>query len=175
MNAELHYSLERANEITCVGCGVQSPDTTGPVHAYIEASPGCWQMYCSLQDWKNSLDGDDGVTIAQHLVDAYAVQHATNPDRRSRQSVAAHLMSLCASLEFDMPGMKLRSMIGDWTHRDYPIHLPRPDHYPITVRTVTNETEDMRAVIVKEMARSTWSAWSLHHDEVRTLLVNYLA
>jgi hypothetical protein len=141
----------------------------------MDASSGCWQLYCELQDWKNSLYGDDGVTNAQHFVDAYAVQHATNPNRRNRQSVAVHLMSLCASLEFDKPGIKLRTMIGNWTHRNYPLLVPRPDHYPITVRTVTDETDDKRAAIVEEMARSTWSAWSLHHDNIRTLLVNYLA
>jgi hypothetical protein len=141
----------------------------------MDASPGCWQMYCELQDWQNSLIGDDGITAAQHLVDAYAAQHATNPGRRNRQSVAVHLMSLCASLEFDLSGMKLRSLIGNWTHRDYLILLPRPDHYLITVRTVTDETSDKRAAAVEEMARSTWFAWSLHHSEIRTLLVSYLA
>jgi hypothetical protein len=102
------------------------------------------------------------------------VQHATNPDRRNRQSVAMHLMSLCASLEFEMSGINLRTMIGNWTHRDYPLLVPRPDHYPITVRTVTDETDDKRAAVVEEIARSTWSAWSLHHDEIRTSLVNHL-
>ena len=69
---------------------------TGPVHAYMHASPGCWMLYCGLEDWKASLTADhDAPTLIQHLVDSYAVQHAANPDRRNRQSVAVHLMSLC--------------------------------------------------------------------------------
>jgi Family of unknown function (DUF5946) len=83
------------------------PDVTGPVHAYMHASPGCWMVYCGLEDWKASLTADDDApTLIQHLVDSYAVQHAANPDRRNRQSVAVHLMSLCASLEQGIPGTR---------------------------------------------------------------------
>jgi hypothetical protein len=167
--------LEHVSEVICLGCGALSPDTTGSVHAYMDASPGCWQMYCELQDWKNSLIGDNGITTAQHLVDTYAVQHATNTDRRNRQSVTVHLMSLCASLEFDMSGRQLRAMIGIWTHRDHPLLRPRPNHFPITVRNVRDVTGDRRKKIVEGIAESTWSAWSVHHSENRTLLVSYIA
>lgn len=163
------------NEVICHECGALTPDATGPVHAYLDAGPGCWQMYCELQDWKNSLIGDHGITTAQCLVDAYAAQHATNPDRRNRQSVTVHLMSLCASLEFDVPGKRLRSMIGDWTHHDYPILLPRPDHYPVTVRDVKDATGDRRREAVEEMAQSTWSAWFLHRSAIRTVVESSLS
>jgi hypothetical protein len=36
----------------------------------MDASPKCEQMYRELQDGKNSLIGDEGITTAQHLVDA---------------------------------------------------------------------------------------------------------
>ena len=63
------------------------PDAPGPVHAYMHAAPGCWALYCGLEDWKASLTaGHDAPTLIQHLVDSYAVQHAANPDRRNRQS-----------------------------------------------------------------------------------------
>jgi hypothetical protein len=167
--------LVQVSEVICLGCGALAPDTAGPVHRYMDASPGCWQLYSELQDWKNSLIDNDGITIAQHLADAYATQHATNPDRRNRQSVTVHLMSLCASLEFEISGTKLRTIIGNWTHHDYHLLRPTPDGYPITVRNVKDATGGQRAATVEEMATSTWSAWSLHHEEIRTLLVNYLA
>lgn len=166
--------LVQMSEVICLGCGALAPDMTGPVHKYMDASPGCWRLYCELQDWRNSLTGDVGITIAQHLVDAYAAQHATNPDRRNRQSVAVHLMSLCASLEFEISGTKLRAMISNWTHHDYHLLRPTPDGYPVTVRNVRDASSGQRAAIVDEMATSTWSAWSLHHEEIRTLLVNGL-
>jgi hypothetical protein len=132
-------------------------------------------MYCELQEWKNSLIGDDGITTAQHLVDAYAAQHATNPDRRNRQSVTVHLLSLCASLEFGISGRQRRAMIGNWTHHDYPLLQPRPDFYPVTVRTVSDVSADERQEVVERMANSTWTAWSIHHSEIRFLFTSTLS
>jgi hypothetical protein len=85
------------------------PDIAGPVHAYRLASPRCWNLYCSLLDWTNSLRREQGVTAAPQLVDAYA----TNADRRNRQPLAVHLMSLYAGLEPGIPrGTSLRSDRG---------------------------------------------------------------
>jgi hypothetical protein len=162
------------SEVICRGCGAAAPETVGPTHAYIDASPACWQMYTGELVWAYSLVGDEGITTAQHLVDAYAAQHATNTDRRNRQSVAAHLMSLCAALEFDMSGRARRSALGHWAHHDFPILRPCPDQFPITIRNIKDERVDARSDIVNEMARSTWSAWSVHHDHIRTLLLSSL-
>ena len=92
------------SEIRCLGCDALVSEQAGPVHAYMLAAPGCWALYGSLQQWKGALTGDDGLTTAQRAVDCYAAQHATNPDRRNRQSVAVHLMSLCASIEHGVRG-----------------------------------------------------------------------
>ena len=54
-------------------------------------------------------------SAAQRIVDTYAVQHATNPDRRNRQSVALHQMSLCASLEQEISGTRSRpAVVNGW-------------------------------------------------------------
>jgi len=126
-------------------------------------------LYCGLEDWKASLTtaDDDAPTLIQYLVDSYAVQHAANPDRRNRQSVAVHLMSLCASLEQGIPGTRLRQMIGMWTHRDYSVLAPRPDAYQLTVRNPTDAAGQDRAGLVADMAKATWAAWSAHHDQIR--------
>jgi hypothetical protein len=147
------------------------PDVTGPVHAYMHASPGCWMLYCGLEDWKASLTADDDApTLIQHLVDSYAVQHAANPDRRNRQSVAVHLMSLCASLEQGIPGTRLRQLIGTWTHREYSLLSPRPDAYQLTVRNFADPAGQDRVGLVSDMATATWAAWSAHHDQIRAWL-----
>jgi Family of unknown function (DUF5946) len=147
------------------------PDAVGPVHAYMHASPGCWALYCGLEDWKASLAaGHDAPTLIQHLVDSYAVQHATNPDRRNRQSVAVHLISLCASLEQGIPGAQRRRMIGTWTGREYPLLVPRPEVYELTVRDLADTPGEDRPAIVADMARSAWMAWSAHHDQIRAWL-----
>ena len=127
------------SEVRCCGCGAIVPDVTGPVHAYMPSSPGCWALYCGLEDWKASLSvGHDAPTLVQHLVDSYAAQHSDSPDRRNRQSVAVHLISLCASLEQGIPGARLRQLIGTWTHREYPLLVPRPDAYQLTVRDLAD-------------------------------------
>ena len=159
------------SEVKCSGCGAMVPEVTGQVHDYMHASPGCWALYCGLEDWKASLTaGEDAPTLVQHLVDSYAVQHAANPDRRNRQSVAVHLMSLCASLEQGISGTRLRHIIGTWTHREYPQLVPRPDIYELTVRDFADAAAEERSGLVFDMARATWKAWSAHHDQIRAWL-----
>jgi hypothetical protein len=77
----------------------------------------------------------------QHSV----LQHGSDTDRRNRRSVAVHLMSLCASLQHGIRGAGLRSLLGGWTHRDYPELLPPPNAYPITVRNVADADEALRS------------------------------
>jgi hypothetical protein len=31
--------------IPCIGCGENVPDVDGPIHGYLDASPGCWDLY----------------------------------------------------------------------------------------------------------------------------------
>ena len=157
-------------EVRCFGCGAQVPDQEGPTHTYMLSAPGCWALYGSVLAWRNTLAASGEFTAAQRIVDTYAVQHATNPDRRNRQSVAGHLMSLCASIEHGISGARLQTMIGDWTHRDYPQLAPRPAGYPVTVRHVAGAGENSRRAAVDNWATSAWAAWAAHHDTVRDWL-----
>jgi hypothetical protein len=159
-------------EVTCFGCGALVPAVRGPVHGYMLAAPGCWLLYTGLEDWKISLSGAQGIDVAQWMIDSYAVQHPTNPDRRNRQSVAVHLMSLCAALEQDVPGTRLRLLLGAWSGRPggYPLLKPRPAGYAVTVRDVADADPAARADLVRRWAEVTWSAWSDHHEQVRAWL-----
>jgi len=159
-------------DLTCFGCGALAPDIEGPVHGYMLAAPGCWSLYTGLEDWKIGLNGGSGIDTAQRMIDSYAAQHATNPDPRNRQSVAVHLMSLCAALEHDVPGIRLRQLLGSWADRPggYPLLEPRPAAYSITVRDVADAGAATRAGVVRLWAEATWSAWSDHHEQVRAWL-----
>ena len=163
------------SDVRCFGCGALVADVGGPVHAYMLAAPGCWAVYGALLEWRVSLVGPEGVTTSQQMIDAYAIQHATNDDRRNRQSVAVHLMSLCASLERGIPGIRLRHLIGTWTHRDYPSLLPLPAAYEVTVRDVAAAAPEARAEAVLAWAGASWSAWSGHQNQVRRWLDHALA
>jgi hypothetical protein len=160
------------NEVVCFGCGALVPDQRGPVHEYMLSAPGCWAMYGSILAWHAGRPrrAAAGPVPPPHLADAYAAQHPANPDRRNRQSVAVHLMSLCAGQERGISGDRLRQMIGRWTHRDYPQLRPGPDAFPVTIRDVADAAENARLALVAEWAASTWTAWSAHHDTIRTWL-----
>ena len=97
--ARRRESTGSMNEVRCFGCGALVLDVDGPTHDYMLAAPGCWALYCSLEDWKSHLAMPGAVAVVQDLVDAYAAQHPAHADRRNRQSVAIHLMSLCLALE----------------------------------------------------------------------------
>jgi hypothetical protein len=129
--------------------------TDGPTHAYIGASPGCWARYGELL-----ARGVGG----QMAVDTYAVQHPGVDERRSRQSVAVHLLSLCAVLERgarseDAVDLLRRALAGerDWTWLD---HDP-----PLGTLTVDDVLTGRAAV--DRWAGDAWSAWSAHHATVR--------
>lgn len=62
----------------CVGCGASVPDVEGPVHPYMESSPGCWQWYGELNaagayraDVHRTVAGDDEFARA---VDAWSAE-----------------------------------------------------------------------------------------------------
>lgn len=166
------YSAGVDGEARCEGCGALVPAVDGPQHPYIAAAPGCWATYCSLQDWTAALSADDAVTVVQDLVDAYAVQHATNPDRRNRQSVAVHLMSLCAAADSRLDGRQRRTAIARWTHQEYPALQPAPRAFEVTAPDVASSSPQTRSAAVERMAATTWAAWATHHETIRSWLAS---
>ncbi len=157
-------------EIACPGCGATVLAADGPSHPYLPAAPGCWALYCGLQPWYGELRGEAGITTIQDLVDAYAAQHAASSDRRNRQSVAVHLMSLCLGVERGASGRHRRSRIGGWTHRPYPLMEPLPVGFILTVADISRAPAAQRAADVARMAVQTWAAWAHHHPTVRRWL-----
>lgn len=166
--ARRRESTGSMNEVRCFGCGALVLDVDGPTHDYMLAAPGCWALYCSLEDWKSHLAMPGAVAVVQDLVDAYAAQHPAHADRRNRQSVAIHLMSLCLALERGGSGALRRSSLGRWAHREYPQLQPYPSRYEVTVREIADAGRDGdRVTVIKQMTASTWSSWAAHHPAVR--------
>jgi hypothetical protein len=115
---------------------------------------------------------------AQIAVDTYAVQHPGTKARRSTQSVAVHLLSLCAVLERDFPPDRsidlLRHAVGfpqlwHWLH----------PHTPIGQLTVADVLAQARpgggALVVRAWAEDVWDAYAPHHSTVRGWLDQVLA
>lgn len=169
-------SVASHDQSACPGCGLVLPapdEGGGATHPYIGATPACWALYGEL------LAREYGELAYQSVhrltVDAYAAQHPGRSERRSRQSVAVHLMRLCLALERgatpDFSKRLMRSLTGD----DYPwLEPPRPIG-SITVRDVlVARGADEHAHRVKEWAADVWRAWSPHHTTVAGWLDRHL-
>jgi hypothetical protein len=160
------------NVAACADCGALVADLPGPRHPYLSAAPGCWASFCSLEDWKAARLARGEIAEVQDLVDAYAVQHPGNIDRRNRQSTAVHLMSMCAAVETGLSAPRRRAAIGRWTHRDYPPLTPPPSRFEVTASDVAATPVAQRPAMVERMASTTWAAWSQHHATVRSWLAS---
>jgi hypothetical protein len=160
--------------VPCAGCGVVVDDITGPVHPYMTSAPGCWALHGQLAVRGLEWGADRGTM--QCSTDAYAAQHATNPDPRNRQSVAVHLMSLCATFELGLaPGATTRLM-GRWTHRPggYPDLISSERHGALTIVDALAAPDAAgHAAAVQRWARSVWDGWAPHHDQIRALLAGF--
>ncbi|MDQ6884065.1 MAG: DUF5946 family protein [Candidatus Dormibacteraeota bacterium] len=138
------------------------------------AAPGCWFLYGELTAKALSFPPNPAAT--QRRVDAYAAQHATNPDARNRQSVVVHLMSLCATIELGLRAGETTRMIGRWTHRrgGYPDLISPAPRGEITVADAHKaKTNAEHIEVIDRWSRSVWAAWAEHHDVIRQLLAEH--
>lgn len=157
------------SETACPGCGLMLPDFDGRTHEYLGASAACWKLYGELladEYGRFRLPPEHKFTV-----DAYAVQHPGVDERRTRQSVAAHLIRLCLMLErdrepafatrlmsrstngaFQFPWFGLATPLGTLTVLDM---LGAPDLATHNAR-------------VREWADDLWSAYAEQQELVRT-------
>ena len=89
----------------CMWCGDRHGLTEGPVHDYIESTPGCWDAYSKVlatefAEWFE-LSETNRLTV-----DTYAVQHPGRPGRKAIQSVNGHLVSLFLVLKMNYSGAR---------------------------------------------------------------------
>lgn len=151
----------------CIGCGALVAVSDGPTHAYIGASPGCWQLYGEVLakeygEYRNP-------PVHRLTVDAYAAQHPGEPGRRSSQSVAVHLMGLHLILDRGFTPSRATHTLGQLVDQLAPfpwLALPagRGAVTVLEVHAATTLSEHTRRV--EDWARSVWNAWSVHHGAV---------
>lgn len=150
---------------------MELPETQGPTHPYIGASPACWEMYGEALARSY---GEFRYPACHRLtVDAYAVQHPGVPERRSIGSVGLHLMRLCAVLERDLALRDGASAMREVAARRPAFHWLQPPRAigTITVRDVLGARDvDEYCAWAERWARDVWSAWSAHHPTVRMWL-----
>jgi hypothetical protein len=148
------------------------PDIDGPVHAYVPSAPGCWAAFGALRS-------DEMLRFpvsAQNnlVVDTYMAQHpGDGTDRRDRQSVFVHLVSMCAVLERGASPARSPEVLRAVLARATAFPVLRRAHGPgdLTVLSATDATtvEDHDAR-VRAWAGSVWETWREHHRAIRAAL-----
>lgn len=157
-----------AARIPCIGCGGLVPVIEGPVHRYLESSPGCWRLYGEVL----AREYSDLAFWAVHrlTVDSYAVQHPGRPSPQTVQSVCVHLVSLHLVLERGAdPAYATRAMQAMVRQKDRFAWLTPPTSLGgITiVEVAAASTAAEHGQSVRAWAESAWSAWAPHHEVVR--------
>ncbi len=146
--------------VRCPWCRHVGGPEDGPTHAYIGASPGCWATFgeaLAMAPWP----GDLGTV----LTDAYAAQHPGRPERRAVQSVAVHLVVLCAAVERGAGPDALMALrrgavalgAGHWRRLDVTA--------PVGTTTVADVVDG--GVSADGYVRDVWVAYGERHDAVR--------
>ena len=158
--------------VACAQCGAMVPDIDGPTHAYVPSAPGCWAAFGDLRaDEMLRLTTSEASNLA---VDAYMAQHpGDGSDRRDRQSVFVHLVSLCAVIERNASPARspevLRAILA--RQSEFPILSRSRGPGNLTVTSVmgapTVADHDAR---VHEWAASVWDSWREHHPAIRAAL-----
>ena len=157
--------------IRCAGCGAEVADEAGATHPYMRSAPGCWRLFGEVL----AREFSDPRARGSHrlAVDAYAVQHPGSRDRRNRQSVALHLMSLALVLEDSATHEQARRMLARRARArtEFPWLTPPVDPSWVTVADV-HDTRDPAGYpeMVRSWAVSAWEGWSEHHLLVRAWL-----
>ena len=168
-------TIMNGNEIIrCPGCGLGSPPRSGPVHAYVSSSPACWAVYGAVlaREYEDSEYG----RLHQVTVDAYAVQHPGVPERRSIQSVAVHLITLCLFLEHGLDpkvGPTLHKRLADHSSFHW-LEPPRPNGTMTIADVGRARNAKEHLTLVEAWSRDIWGAWEPHHSTVREWIATEL-
>jgi hypothetical protein len=152
----------------CMWCQGAFPDEDGPVHAYMESTPGCWAAYGRVL--AREYQDQRFFQVHRLTVDAYAVQHPGSPSRQSIQSIGVHLVRLCLFLEHRLTPERANSaMLSAAKRKSQYVWLEPPASLgPLTVADIEAASSvEAHTKMVRDWAAQMWQAWSSHHSTVR--------
>ena len=161
-------------ESACPSCGAVTAAVVGPVHRYLDSSPGCWAAYGQVLEKEYS----DFAYGKNHrlTVDAYALQHPGKPSSQTISSAAVHLASLCQILEHGMKPLESTEFMQNFVkHKECFTWLEPPENLgDVTVVDVLEvESSKQHLAQVEEWANATWLAWQQHHEQIETWIKEY--
>ncbi len=153
----------------CFSCGGEFPDMDGPVHGYMASSPGCWSVYGEVL--AREYSDQSYFDVHRLTVDAYAVQHPGSTDRQSIQSVGLYLIRLCLFIENGLTAEKANDAMleaGKSKHLFFWLEPPNSLGLITAADVAKVNTVEEHKAIVRKWAQTAWTAWSSHHNTVRS-------
>jgi len=153
----------------CMGCGAILRDVDGPTHDYMESSPACWSTYSKVLA-REYADRQLLERVHRLTVDSYAVQHPGRASAQSIQSVAGHLISLCAVLEDGASSEWATKVVREVARAKGRFAWLQPPQSMGSITVVDvwrakGAAEHEKRV--RDWASSVWAAWAPHHETVR--------
>jgi len=144
------------------------PDIDGPVHPYMESTPGCWAAYGEVL--AREYGSMELMEIHRLSVDAYAIQHPGQPSRQTVNSVNLHLIRLFMQLDGGLAEAKANDVMRALTTRkdEFEWLEPPPSRGSVTVANVAPCVEPAKhKAAVRAWARSALDAWSMYLPTIR--------
>ena len=155
------------NSIACIGCGALVPDSNGPTHKYLDASPGCFALFSEVLANEYS---DFRYARVHHLTtDTYPLQHPGTPSPQTIQSAAVHLISLYLTLERDFDPMQAAQVKQKASqHKQHFAWLDPPATFGEITIVDVHAAPDANAhiEIVSQWAKAVWTAWHAYHEMI---------
>jgi hypothetical protein len=158
--------MKRDSLIECPGCHVRLPDRHLDPPERTNAPGECIQAYSDLQCY--SVAKQDPGFIHQHVVDAYAAQHAGGPTRSI--TVAFGLIGLYLALVKGYTGkqvqqahMRIAKVRKDWPRLDQP---EKPACLTV-IDVLQAASGEERDAMIGEWMKEVWESWAGCHDWVR--------
>lgn len=162
-----------AAAVLCMWCKGNFEPIDGPVHEYIESTPGCWSTYSKVLavEYENYQELRD---VHRLTVDTYAVQHPGQPSRKSIQSVWGHLVAQHLYLKRGLDGEKTRLRLERFVDISPElVWLPPPDFTgALNIGHVANAADNQDHIRrVKEWGSSVYSCWhQMHAVEIEGMI-----
>jgi hypothetical protein len=135
-----------------------------PDHRF-NASGECLQAYSDLMCY--TVSKQDPGFIHQHVVDAYAAQHAGGPTRPITEAFG--LIGLYLALEKGYTGREVQKAHVKIAkiHKEWPLLEPPLRHAGLTATDVVREdTDTQKETMIRKWMESVWGIWEDRHPWV---------
>jgi hypothetical protein len=158
--------MEQERMIECPGCLLRLPDRYLNPDDRFNASGECRELYYEITYY--TLSKNDASFIHQHVVDAYAAQHAGGRTRTITTVFA--LIGLYLATEKGYTGkqvqqahMKIAEVRKDWPRLEPPAQPAK-----LTVMDVLlADTDEKKDAMIRMWSESVWETWEHQHVWIR--------